>query len=50
MSAYEPGNLFSYMCGAGGEWHSKTKYQLGRRGGKARTPTLSRWEREKKDI
>jgi hypothetical protein len=29
MRAYYNGNLFSYFCGAGGEWHSKTKYQLG---------------------
>jgi len=24
MRAYESGNLFSYLCGVGGEWHSKT--------------------------
>ena len=29
MKAYKSGNLFSYLCGLGGEWHSKTKYQLG---------------------
>src|SRR5882672_3395275 len=29
MRAYESGNLFSYLCGVGEKWHSKTKYQLG---------------------
>jgi hypothetical protein len=48
MRGYESGNLFSYLCGAGGEWHSETNINWGRRGRKALTPTLSQWERERK--